>query len=71
MGAWIETDVAIEYDGQTYVAPRMGAWIETSLRIRLKPSGWVAPRMGAWIETIVDADTRARMTSRAPHGRVD
>ena len=52
MGAWIETQIAMDVNAPSMVAPFMGAWIETLAIMAIAVAALVAPFMGAWIETL-------------------
>ncbi len=62
VGAWIETVLRTQRNGQTEVAPLVGAWIETPLKNSSAQQLRVAPLVGAWIETSTKLEKSMKWT---------
>ena len=71
MGAWIETQIAMDVNAPSMVAPFMGAWIETLAIMAIAVAALVAPFMGAWIETPQSRAGPIGYQRRTLHGCVD
>ena len=72
VGAWIETQAAIQSSQRACVAPRVGAWIETA--VSLDNNARYTPSHPVWVRGLkqLGADKRAEGSyRRTPCGCVD